>query len=349
MAKTKIEPSAGLIVLTEDRRLALNDKFRKLELQIQEFVDGLNELAVTDDHSSALVAEKVTMLNAVVKKVEALYKTESAPAKEYIDYAKGLEKRLTEQAKIAVADAKERIMQYDAEELQKRQAAEAIKKQKQAAEDAKKRLFMAGLEDIRVRMASFASEANMEITKATTQEKLTELSQRYYVNFPQWEGFNDPTNPITPEDCNDETNQYMTDFRNKLKENILELGKARRAQIKEGLAADINLVNQANQNIQDLNEELSIGISLADTLNAEDPDEEESGFKSSITYRTDWTFEVVDKSVMPKDWLVVDEAKVKNYLKGLKQMNDNKLYHGNVVNGIRIIEKKTPISNAAPI
>lgn len=113
-------------------------------------------------------------------------------------------------------------------------------------------------------------------------------------------------------------NSYMTLFELKRKE--LEA-------IESGIPEEIEAIQVAQEEAKETIEEEKVERVIQSSFAFSDPKK----------VRRPWAFELIDLNKVPKDWLMLDESKVKEFLKN----NKDELVENKVINGIKFFKDLT--------
>lgn len=181
-------------------------------------------------------------------------------------------------------------------------AYEAIKEQERQKE-------IARINNIKSSIQRYADDAIMHMSAAKTEAELIEVHFKWIKQFPGQERWF----------------EFMEDAA-QMRQTLLDFAKARKIEINTPDQADAATTEIIEQYVKDTIE--SVGSNKIAEIEDVAP---------TKGIRTNWTFEVIDISQVPLKYLMVDEKKIKEYIKE----NKDKLTDGLVVKGIKFLTEKT--------
>ena len=168
---------------------------------------------------------------------------------------------------------------------------------------------IARINAIKTKIKDYSDTAIDAMSKAKTEAELIEIHFKWIKNFP----------------TNDNWGEF-TEEATQMRQTLLDFASARKIEINTPHQADEETTEAikvyVNENIED------IGATKIAEIEDVAP---------TKGIRTNWTFEVIDISQVPVKYLMVDEKKIKEYIKE----NKDKLTDGLVVKGIKFLTEKT--------
>lgn len=170
------------------------------------------------------------------------------------------------------------------------------------------------INDIKLSISKYSAEAIKQITECKTMEELTITRQDWIVNFI-------PTQA--------EYFEFLPDAEN-MKATLNDLCKAKRIELTAPEQADETMVDTIKEAIVEKAQEVGAVESKA------------AEFSTTTKFRGTWKFEIVDESLIPRNLMMPDEKKIKEYMKSRK--DSNTLSDGLVSDGIKFyIEESVTI------
>lgn len=168
------------------------------------------------------------------------------------------------------------------------------------------------INDIKSAISKYSADAIKVLSGCKTMEQLTEARQGWVVNFiPSAVDFA----------------EFLTDAET-MKANLNNLCKAKRIELTAPEQADETMVETIKEAIVEKVEEVGVVESKA------------AEFTTTTKFRGTWKFEVVDESILPREFLMLNEKKVKEWLSSHKDALGN----GEVQHGIKFfIEESVTI------
>lgn len=232
----------------------------------------------------------------------------------------------------------------------------------QVAEWEKKRLAEAGAKQAEIdkelaekQAADKAEEDRKAIIRAYIKDKATPTLQKMYADCTSIIVCDEKL--VTIEN-NYKSREYFAEYANEayqLRDNYIELIKAKKvqlaaaatmsdAEIKLALEKEAIAIEKANMLLREselkakeettrLDKEAKEAAELAETEKQRLAQEAELNRTKGIRYT--WTFELSDIKAVPLDWLTLDEAKIKEWLK----LNKSDLKDGDIMDGVKFIKR----------
>ena len=152
-----------------------------------------------------------------------------------------------------------------------------------------------------------------KINKCTTESGLLEMNAQYIKKFPDEETWF----------------EFMAEAQ-EMRKNLHDYVKARKIQILTPNESDDETVEEIKNQIIEKME----AVGVQEIANA--------SYSTTTSFRGTWKAELIDINAVPKDWLIVDDKKVKEYLK--QQKDAGQLKDGDLKNGFRFyIDKSVSI------
>lgn len=327
------KPTSEVAVISPQLQKSL-DIINALKTQVDAEGTKLLQVKVMDESTLAVCQQNLSKVNGVVKTIEEKRVELKAP---YLTAGKQIDelcKSITDTATKSIAHAKSEIAAWEKARIE---AAAKI----QAEIDAKAK-----------------AEADKVAAEETRKKAITDFISLELTPYLQ----NSYNALKTVADCDKFLNYINTKFpgiekfqefledANQIKNNFIGLIEAKKAQLS---AAD----NISESELEILKEKERIAVMKQELAareleikqkeeqarvdkerkEAEEKAEQEraeaqaiADMESTRNIRKLWKFEVADKSKIPADWLILDESKVKEYIKA----NKDTLIEGQVVNGI---------------
>lgn len=330
--KDKIEPA----VVSSDvaKSLQLLDS---LKADIDTQAQSCLQIKVVDESTLAVCQQNLSKINQLVKAVDAKRKELKDPYFQAGKLIDSTANKLIEEAEAAVTHLKNEVKEW---ELKKqKEAAEAqAELAKQAAEAAQK----AADEEVRIR----------NIRGAIDKAKFA--LQQYYDGCKTIEFCDKAISDINTAYKSREFFQEFADEAYSLRDNYLELIKAKKAQLesantmsaeekalaeqKEQLAKERLELEAKAANIRAIEEGMERARqekAEAERLAAEKAKmEAEAEMNGTRGIRKIWKVELVDKSKLIPDWILLDESAAKEYRKA----NESEIKDGDIINGVRFYQ-----------
>lgn len=320
--------------------------FNKVKEEISDLTNNASNIEVNDDSSMAISTNIIKELKDVLTKVETIRKIIKEPSileGKMIDAAA---KELTEEANVVLKQAKEKLLRYqlqrETERLKAIKEAEAKEKEAQDKINARK-LHLAGIGDT---LRRYELEAIAEINKAITKTDLAPIYKKYVIGFPpasEWED-------LAPQ-AEDTVLRIKVAGTERI--NWIRQIEAAAEEEDSALIAELNEIENERLGIQ--KEKVKEEFTAIDEEIAVKATEEAIEVQSSAVVdiasltlnkttglRRTWTYEVLNERNIPREWLMLDEKKVKNYLDVQKEELEAQLKEtpdGIDFNGIRFYKK----------
>lgn len=295
------------------------------------------QIKVVDKSTLAVCQQNLSKINQLVKAVDAKRKELKDPYFQAGKLIDSTANKLIEEAEAAVTHLKNEVKEW---ELKKqKEAAEAqAELAKQAAEAAQK----AADEEVRIR----------NIRGAIDKAKFA--LQQYYDGCKTIEFCDKAISDINTAYKSREFFQEFADEAYSLRDNYLELIKAKKAQLesantmsaeekalaeqKEQLAKERLELEAKAANIRAIEEGMERARqekAEAERLAAEKAKmEAEAEMNGTRGIRKIWKVELVDKSKLIPDWILLDESAAKEYRKA----NESEIKDGDIINGVRFYQ-----------
>jgi len=283
------------------------EEFNKLKSTIDEMAKSLFLIKVTDDTSMAVANQQLSRAKQIDKDVDnrhALVKEEALRFCQAADLAKRtiksplapatlhVETELLNYNRKVEADKKAEIAKLEAEQ-------ERLKK---TAADESKNLV--------AQMQEFEARAFNLIVSANLPAELSSVYTVYVIAFP-------PTYDVV------------------IKERIMKLGKAKLNFLQ---ALDVNVKNEMDKVWIEMHQEftntkpvIAAPIITMPSFDAIEIKKSVIENQVSSNIKKTWKHEVVVLEAVPMAWLVIDESKVKAFIKE----NSDKFTDGEIINGIK--------------
>lgn len=282
-------------------------KFNALKSLVGKQADTLKAIKVTDANSLAIANQQLSESKSLINKIEAERVAEVAPALAYQRGINKLAKDLVDPLTTEDTALRSRIIAYDNEEAarKKKELEEIAAKQFLIEQAAKQKA-----EELKERIEKYKTDAFTAINNAMELQQLSDAYTTFFLSFPA---------------------EYGAD----LKEKIKALGSAKQKALVDpaGNSAKYEALYNEYLGIE-IKPPVVQAIPVSEALKARKAELQFVGGSSSI--RKSWDFEVVDFSLVPRDLLMIDEKKVKEYIK----LQKDNLVDGAVINGIRYFIKK---------
>jgi len=304
--------------MKENNIIKIDPKYVKLRKEIDEQVNKVNSMKITDNNTYTMKLTIVTDLNKVIKKVDDTRLELTAPLRAHVKEINDAGNAIIDDAKKAITISKSEIKAWDDELLREKAAEE----ERIAIEQREKE---AAIEKRIQELITVGNEAMKLIGKAETLADLKKLSTNYYINFDQQYIYNSDV-------------ESVQELGQTIKQNILKAGKA------ANLAIKVN-----GKNLESVSEDIleKINENAANArVNAEkelESNKEKSDIKTGASYQTRWDFEIVNINEMPEALLMVNRTEVLKFIKGLKDSGSLALKDGNIINGIRLVKNQTAV------
>jgi hypothetical protein len=296
----------------------------------------IEQIQVTNDMTYETLLQHLTFLNKAIKEVDAKRKESNGPAKEFIDNNNAIAKQITGDAEDVIVEGKAKLKVYDdykAElERQERARIEEENRIKQEAIQKKERERIQCLNII----ANHANRLTKQINDAL------ELSNGKAI-LNQLTTVKDDLNQTVVKLLADESMKEFHVEIEEMSDSIMALGKKVTADVKNGNydkvetpAEIIDSLEMQKEAIQEASNEAMI-------------ETQQSNFAvgisthSKASYRTRWTFEVADITKVPPALLQINEVAVNAWIRNMKDAEDPQLKDGNVISGIKLIEKREAV------
>lgn len=166
------------------------------------------------------------------------------------------------------------------------------------------------IEGIRDKISAYSKSTMIAIDFAKDEKELRDINDRYIVKFPGTEKWFD----LEPE------------------------AQAMRLLLRDYIkAVKIQMLTpeEADEQVLDVIKEYA-AEQIAEVGKQEI---EQAAFTSSTPFRASWQFSLVDIKAVPKEWLIVDDKKVKEYIKE----NKDTLVSGDLKNGFHFFQEQTVV------
>jgi len=295
----------------------VDKNYLALKKQIDEQIDKIKAIKITDDNTYGTKLSMITDLNKVIGKVDARRKDISKELREQIAFINDTGNSIISDGKLTITQAKVEITKWDEIKLEAKRKEE---EQARAKEREEEQRILKKAEENRLRIATLREQYDVAMDMIASAVNLKQLTVVKNI----WETLN-------PEDETEEVMEYCF----KIKKAIFDAGKAKSEAIRneEDLLIEVEEI-----------EEVDLDSSIQDQLKAAKKEAESSIVTNTgASYRTTWTYEVVNKADCLEDWKEINNTRVMSFISGLKSMESEQLKDGNIINGIKIIRKETAI------
>ena len=330
--KDKIE--AAVVSSDVAKSLQLLDS---LKADIDTQAQSCLQIKVVDESTLAVCQQNLSKINQLVKAVDAKRKELKDPYFQAGKLIDSTANKLIEEAEAAVTHLKNEVKEWELKKQKEAAEAQAALA-KQAAEAAQK----AADEEVRIR----------NIRGAIDKAKFA--LQQYYDGCKTIEFCDKAISDINTAYKSREFFQEFADEAYSLRDNYLELIKAKKAQLesantmsaeekalaeqKEQLAKERLELEAKAANIRAIEEGMERARqekAEAERLAAEKAKmEAEAEMNGTRGIRKIWKVELVDKSKLIPDWILLDESAAKEYRKA----NESEIKDGDIINGVRFYQ-----------
>jgi len=334
MAKTKDKPETAVVSSDVAKSLQLLDS---LKADIDTQAKNCLQIKVVDESTFAVCQQNLSKINQLVKVVDAKRKELKDPYFQAGKLIDSTANKLIEEAEAAVAHLKNEVKEWE------------LKKQKEAAE------AQAELTKKAEEAAQKAADETLRIGNIRAAiDKAKFALQQYYDGCKTIEfcdkAISDINNAYKPK----EFFQEFADEAYSLRDNYLELIQSKKTQLqsantmseeekalatqKEELAKQRLELDARVANIKAIEEGMERARqekAEAERLAAEKAKvEAEAEMNSTRGVRKIWKVELVDKSKLIPDWILLDESAAKEYRKA----NEADIKDGDIINGVRFYQ-----------
>jgi len=334
--KEKIETTETSLVNPEvAKSLQL---LESLKADIDSQAQNCLQIKVVDESTLAVCQQNLSKINQLVKAVDEKRKKLKEPYFQAGKLIDSTANKLIEEAEAAVAYLKNEVKEWELKK--KKEAAEAQAELDRKAEEAAKK---AADEELRIKTIREA------ITKAKT------VLQQYYDGCKTIEFCNKAISDINTAYKPREFFQEFADEAYSLRDNYLELIKVKKSQLesadtmseeekalakqKEELAQQKLDMEARTANIRAIEEGIERAKrekEEAERLAAEKLKmEAEAEINSTRGVRKTWKVELVDKSKLLPDWILLDESAAKEY----RKTNEGSIKDGDIINGVKFYQE----------
>ncbi len=306
-------------------------KFDDAKKQAEEYAKKINEIEITDDTSRKASYDLISDANKAAKFVDDV-RTEIK--KPYFEIGKAIDnaaKLITDPLNKAVAGGKVKLKEWDDAETKR-------KKDEQEAADKLKA----------------DEEANLQKDAEAKQKKLD-----FFTKVENW-AKGQLIKAINPETCvafGNSLNNYLTEefkvkmgefntsfevminsykgilkLRHEMYSKATELTEDEKQMISEAIILEEE-INEKRAKVTELRNKMEISklAKQQEVLNTTKEEAPIALIPTSSPKRKTWKFELVDKTKVALDFLMLDEAKVKEYMSTHK----DKMKDGDIINGIK--------------
>jgi hypothetical protein len=319
-------------------------KFDKAQAEVSKHVEACNQIVINSDESlqsaRELLKKTVETKTYIELKRQELGKPHLDAQREINDYAKSLVLPLD----AAVANGKKKILEYEQEKerkrLEEKARLEAIRKEKEAAERAERER----VEFLKAKMRDFDDQAIRAMHKCQTVKDIEDYIKAlnmYAVTEKQFQEFVNDAQELKKALI--ERAEMHRDF---LKKQELQKAEAERLQ---GIAKEQAELKAAQElEAQKIREEIEAierekirmekekanreASELAEIKRIKEAKADQDRIKEleaqkSKNIRKDWTFDLINISQVPREYLTLDESKVKQAIRnGTKEIPGLKVY-----------------------
>lgn len=281
------------------------DRFNFLKDQSSKISKILETIEVKDDTSEAIAVQKLSEAKAFVGEIESLRVIVKKP---YLDTGK----KIDEAAKLLAAPVESRYKTLSDSVL-------VYKQEKAKAE----RERLAKAQEVRNKLIRYQSESIVEINKASTMKELSDVYKVRVLSFPLAE----------------EWGEFAKDAE-EMKAIIIKHGKLRKAQIEELANAPVEKIEeiktkQETESAEHLVEDITAKTNNVDTVIATVAATKTTGV------RKDWAFEVINPDLIPREFLIPNEAKIREFMRNQVTTNVFESGKSYEINGIKFEQKET--------
>lgn len=284
------------------------DKFNEMKASIDEQVENLSSLKVTDENSLAIANHQLSKGKQIVKQIDAAHATTKEPALRFCQAVDKARKELRTPLDNAMALAERGVLNYNAEVQRKKQEELAALEMKQQQEREK---ALKEAQELQSKMIAFEKEAFEKIDSSKSEAELSEIYKLYVLNFP---------------------NNYDKIIIGR----ISKLGKAR-IDVIRNIISDEQYIAVKSE-IMGIKVEVAAPVVDTPQFDAIEVKKEAIMNSGPTNIKKKWNFEVIDEASVPRIFLSVDESKVKAYIKGSSEKGEIK---EGVLNGIRFYQEST--------
>ncbi len=303
-----METNTGVTQLSEKEQALLKAKSaaeRKFELVIAEMTEEIsicNNIVISDSTTFAMANQHLSKLNNALKNVEERRKDTIRNSQEYIDFVNGLIKsKLTNPAKLAIDAGKEKLRKWNEAETKRNNDLKEA--------DNKKLAFL----------QSCQINIQKQVELVDSPERCDTLIDKINEEWPADEKFgNYSKEAITS------------------KNNFITLLQTKKIALKGALSNNLSIVTESIEKVAEVLEEqkeLSVEV-----LNKQEFIQDGMVAEIGAVRRT-WTWEIVDESKLPREFLSIDEKKVNAYMKLHKAEFD---INGTIRGSVRFYQDAAP-------
>ncbi len=336
MAKTKNTEAVMIITPELERNIDILQAFKS---QVDVIGNNCQQIQVVDEVSLAIGQQNLSKANNLLTSIEEKRVAIKAP---YLDSGKLIDstaKILSEELSKGIKHIKEQVGEWE-----KKRLAEAAAKQaeidKQLADKA---------------AADKAEEDRKATIRSYIKDKATPTLQKMYADCTSVEICDAKLSAI---ENNYKSREFFAEYVDEaytLRDNYIDLIKAKKqqllaastmseAEIELALEKEAIAIEKANMALREselkakeetarLEKEAKEAEAAAELEKQRLAQEAKSNKTRGIRYT--WTFELNDIKAVPLDWLTLDEAKVKEWLKS----NKESLKDGDIMDGVKFIKK----------
>jgi hypothetical protein len=336
MAKSKKEEAAPMVISPE-LQVSL-DQINQFKAEVDKVGENCLKIKVVDEGTMSIATNNLSKVNDLVNLIEAKRVEIKAPYLSSGTLIDQTAKSIAEKAIAAVAHLKEELKQWEFKRIElenkKREELQKEHEKKLAeieAQDKKRKEIQAYISD------ELTPWLKKQYAGIKTAEEADKVLNTLKAKWPPAERFGEFL-----EQGNDLRDSYISLIETKRgqilnAENISEEEKAIVKQ-REELVQQREAIAKKEREL--LEKEVSIAAEKAKKeaevkLKEEQERLAKEGAEKAAKTRKIWKFELVDKTKLKPEWITVDEAAVKQYLKD----NKDNTKHGDIVNGIKFYQE----------
>jgi len=289
-------------------------KFEALQTTVNSQIETLKQIEISDPTSLGVANQQLSAAKTLVNGIEEKRVELKAP---FLDAGKKIDAlagNLSKPLESVMDSLKDKVLTYKkAEEAKRIAEIEKIAAEQKAIQQE---------EEIRQNMLAenmkkFAAAAFNGINNIKNESELSKAYTDFYVNYPV---------------------EYGEDLKAKIK----ALGSARYAELKNPIQSTIDFYHKLY--CEYTGTEMVIEVPASEVMVDAKLEEKKAELEiqqaaSSKGLRATWDFEVSNVTEVPKSWMIVDEKKVKEFIKEHK----SELSEDIIINGIRFFQKKTVV------
>jgi hypothetical protein len=333
MAKTKETTALVSAELQRSLDIILSSK-----QEIDKIGENCLQIKVVDESTLSIAQQNLSKANDMAKFIEAKRVEVKQP---HLDNCKTIDatcKELSEAVLKGVAHLKEEIKAWELKRIeQARLEQEALEKRQREeaevieAENKRKELIQAHI----TKLTEYCKKVYPTIASVEDCDKFEETLNTKWPTPEKMQEFYDQAIELRNNylDLTNVKRQQLTDAGNMSEEQKqLIIERQDILAEKEKLAEKERLLNEKEAGI-------AAEKAKKEAEEKAKKEAEELAAKQAMTktsgVRKTWKFELIDKTKLPADWIILDDAKAKEYL----TENKDKLKHNDVVNGVKFYQE----------